>query len=549
MTAANTNGGVDATAILSMMVMKDNVRADHIIKVVKTLAVANIVQKVVPAVGRAIRDRFFSRIDKTMSILEKPTDPSEKFSSCIKLLRTYEDDDKKSGGSGGITAGSTTNTLFDALVEHISKIPETKYLKRMNNGVMVIDTQKPIPLSPSFWCQQESVTYTNDRLVGMTIKVYSYTADLPELQRYLTELENEFIVRRMNSLGDNIYLFDEIPVVLPMTQSGSYRFEMAPDHMAFKMAKLETNKSMKNIYGKSMRMVRNRVKFFLENKQWYMDEGFPWSLGILLYGAPGCGKTSLIKAISKDTRRHVFNLKLSKMTTTRQLENFFFDENVHVVLNGQTTSIRIPMEKRLIIIEDIDCISDIVKKRDSEPLKEKEVVKENAENADVELRSMTHVDWTHRLAMQTPPKQQMQMMDKMMRGGGWNNNAAHDDPYGNAIGGDSNGHPLQLTLSAILNILDGVLETQGRMIIMTTNHPENLDSALIRPGRVDVKVEFKRADREDILEMIQKVGKIKDIKLSDLEGVPEDKYTVAEVMERILNSYGQSKQDIIKTFL
>lgn len=44
-----------------------------------------------------------------------------------------------------------------------------------------------------------------------------------------------------------------------------------------------------------------------------------------------------------------------------------------------------------------------------------------------------------------------------------------------------------LNLSGLLNVLDGVVETPGRMLIMTTNHPEMLDPALIRPGRIDKK--------------------------------------------------------------
>lgn len=44
-----------------------------------------------------------------------------------------------------------------------------------------------------------------------------------------------------------------------------------------------------------------------------------------------------------------------------------------------------------------------------------------------------------------------------------------------------------LTLSGILNALDGVASSDGRIVFMTTNYIDRLDSALIRPGRVDVK--------------------------------------------------------------
>ncbi|KAI1134864.1 P-loop containing nucleoside triphosphate hydrolase protein [Hypoxylon sp. FL0543] len=44
------------------------------------------------------------------------------------------------------------------------------------------------------------------------------------------------------------------------------------------------------------------------------------------------------------------------------------------------------------------------------------------------------------------------------------------------------------TLSGLLNVLDGVGSPEGRIVIMTTNKPERLDSALVRPGRVDMKI-------------------------------------------------------------
>ncbi|KAH8756042.1 BCS1 N terminal-domain-containing protein [Diaporthe sp. PMI_573] len=52
----------------------------------------------------------------------------------------------------------------------------------------------------------------------------------------------------------------------------------------------------------------------------------------------------------------------------------------------------------------------------------------------------------------------------------------------------------KLSLSGLLNLLDGVASQEGRILIMTTNHIENLDKALIRPGRVDMIVQFTSAD-------------------------------------------------------
>ena len=45
----------------------------------------------------------------------------------------------------------------------------------------------------------------------------------------------------------------------------------------------------------------------------------------------------------------------------------------------------------------------------------------------------------------------------------------------------------RVTLSGLLNCLDGVTSTEARVLFMTTNYLDRLDPALIRPGRVDVQ--------------------------------------------------------------
>lgn len=40
----------------------------------------------------------------------------------------------------------------------------------------------------------------------------------------------------------------------------------------------------------------------------------------------------------------------------------------------------------------------------------------------------------------------------------------------------------------LLNVLDGVVDTPGRIVVMTTNLINILDDALIRPGRIDKKI-------------------------------------------------------------
>ena len=128
----------------------------------------------------------------------------------------------------------------------------------------------------------------------------------------------------------------------------------------------------------------------------------------MLTGPPGTGKTSLIKAISNSLKKNICYLKLKDITTDDRLEDAF--SNI--------------VDNSIIIIEDIDCASDVVLSR---ALKPKDLKKEG-------------------------------------------------------LGGRG------FTLSCLLNCFDGLYDSEGRIIIITTNHPEKLDPALIRPGRIDYTI-------------------------------------------------------------
>lgn len=62
-----------------------------------------------------------------------------------------------------------------------------------------------------------------------------------------------------------------------------------------------------------------------------------------------------------------------------------------------------------------------------------------------------------------------------------------------------------ISLSTILNTLDGVCTPHGLVFIITTNKKETLDPALIRPGRIDVDIEFKKPEKEQIYELYTRI--------------------------------------------
>ncbi|KAJ7679554.1 hypothetical protein DFH06DRAFT_1465586 [Mycena polygramma] len=60
-------------------------------------------------------------------------------------------------------------------------------------------------------------------------------------------------------------------------------------------------------------------------------------------------------------------------------------------------------------------------------------------------------------------------------------------------GGGSKARRSNVTLSGLLNVIDGIGSEEGKLFFATTNHIDRLDAALLRPGRIDRKVQYDLA--------------------------------------------------------
>lgn len=66
---------------------------------------------------------------------------------------------------------------------------------------------------------------------------------------------------------------------------------------------------------------------------------------------------------------------------------------------------------------------------------------------------------------------------------------------------DASGYKSGVTFSGLLNALDGVASSEETITFMTTNHPEKLDPAILRPGRIDYRMLIDNASEYQIREM------------------------------------------------
>ena len=61
-----------------------------------------------------------------------------------------------------------------------------------------------------------------------------------------------------------------------------------------------------------------------------------------------------------------------------------------------------------------------------------------------------------------------------------------------------------MTLSGLLNVLDGFFAPENVVFVMTTNHKEMLDPALLRPGRIDYRLYMGEASDRQRVELYRR---------------------------------------------
>ena len=375
----------------------------------------------------------------------------------------------------GAAPQSIYSSRMDSVIHHVTTLPAMKSLLSVTHHDYLPHEYDAVVLEPDVYFQLNELKVVDGHLDTIKFVLFCFEHDVQHLQEFVDNCNAAYERRMANKLGIHRYFFDQ----MVQSKAKGVQNPLPSTHLVYTKTKFVTNRTFDNVFFEQKKQVQHRTKFFLERRDWYDRKGIPYTLGFLYHGPPGTGKTSTIKAIANEGKRHIINIQLSEIKTKQQLQHLFFNDEIHVYNGTNLERYTIPVSERLYVIEDIDAMGDAVLKRE---WKKPAVVKKD------DLEPFIHKE------------EEKDALD----------------------------------LSFLLNLLDGTLEANGRILIITTNFPERIDRALIRPGRIDMIVHFQKCTLAVLNEMVSSFYD-KELVLTDtnLDG----KWTPAEVNQILFRNF------------
>ena len=273
---------------------------------------------------------------------------------------------------------------------------------------------------------------------------------------------------------------------------------------------VKPNLTFEHYVSRHKRSILDKLNSFKEGLLYKNNPYFENNLGVMLHGYYGSGKTFLISAIANYTKRDIYSINLAKIQTISAWRKIMSPSN---------------LEKYVFAIDEMDYVLGELLL-----LEEKKSsvgnTSSNSGSDEVKLKiQMLSVQISNTDDTKTKDLLVKEMKTLM-------ETSTNND---------------KLTYQFLLGELSGLLSTQNRILIATTNFPDKIPGALKRPGRFDILIELGKFNNDEIKELLIKLyhPNKEDLLLINHTKFPDNKYTPAELIMKA--SEHKNLKDLIKT--
>jgi len=373
------------------------------------------------------------------------------------------------------------------------------------------------------------------------------------MYNFIEKCEKLYNKKIEDKMTDKIYIYEFIQSEKHISNSDDdygYQQEQKLSNILCSEYQLNTTKNLKkNCFFTDVDKIINRLDFFVKNKSWYEQRGIPYQLGFLFYGPPGCGKTSTIKAIAKMLDRHIINVNdIDKIKKVSDLKNIFYGDYI----NGRY----IPTHKRLYVIDEFDKILDVISEKpvstNDATTAAMKAMSANLLSGIMGLSGVGNMSETNSVIVvdsdssSNDSKSGKGDKNNDSDGGGGGGESFKKKKSGNSTGTMHGPTNLMKTKSVIndadiLTIMDGLVETSGRIIICTANDPSKISEPFKRPGRLDEHIEFTKCTRTMVIQLLElfystTLSVEQKEKINNMENNLHFKYSPAEINKFCFNN-------------
>jgi SpoVK/Ycf46/Vps4 family AAA+-type ATPase len=345
----------------------------------------------------------------------------------------------------------------------------------------IVDQKSSFEIDAGIFCEVN--TYYNNLDSGdkktsinkeeYQIEIWSLNMNCQELLQYIEKITDEYEKEQRDKSNRKKYIF-------------TFDGRDSETGVKWQVNEFMNKRSLDHVFFEEKEEVVHFLEKFMKERELYEKIGKPYQLGILLEGEPGCGKTSFIVALANYFNRSIKDCQFNRMKTIDDLESC-----IHCICYDNKD---MSIDKVIMVAEDFDCMTDLAKSRKLIQKESDESIMKAQKRNDEFQKNMGSFKSEEAKAILCAIASQddMTVIPQMM--------LPKNDPSKSR----------DITLSSVLNIMDGINNQPGRIIIFTTNHPETLDDAFLRPGRIDLRIKFGRPSRKVMYDIIKNWYKAHD---------------------------------------